>query len=329
LAEKFFYSPIHSIEESESEVFDFVIPETHSFFSNGIISHNTPRGKNHFYSLWRIAQDNPKHWFSYRMTVDETKHINVAEIQRDIDNGIISADLAKQEYWVSFDMGISGVVYGNSLDRMRLNNQITQVPWNSAHMVNTAWDIGRDTTAICFFQTIGKSVHIIDYYEKASENLEHFAGYIKDKPYVYNKHFFPHDMRVTEWAGPKFTRVEKARQLGIKATIVDEVSLEDGIEYTRSALSRIYIDETNCKQLIKCLENYRYEYDERRQVYRQKPLHDFASHGADSLRYLCLSLPKTSDTMTAKDVDRIKNEALYGSGNDLPGMFNAHWDRIK
>ena len=290
---------------------------------------STPRGKNGFYDLWRIAQDNPKYWFSYRMTVEETKHIDITEIQRDIDNGVISADLAKQEYWVSFDMGISGVVYGNTLDRMRLHSQITQVPWDSSKQVNTAWDIGRDTTAICFFQVMGASVHIIDYYEKASENLEHFAAVLKSKPYIYNKHFFPHDMRVTEWAGPKFTRVEKARQLGIKATIVDSVSLEDGIEYTRSALSKIFIDETNCKQLIKCLENYRYEYDERRQVYRQKPLHDYASHGADSLRYLCISLPKTSDAMSSKDVQRIRNEALYGGHNDLPGVFNSHWDNIK
>jgi intein/homing endonuclease len=45
----FLYDKIVSIENSEAETFDFVIPETHSYFSNGFISHNTPKGKNDFY----------------------------------------------------------------------------------------------------------------------------------------------------------------------------------------------------------------------------------------------------------------------------------------
>ena len=96
--------------------------------------------------------------------------------------------------------------------------------------------------------------------------------YLESKPYIYNKYFFPHDMRVTEWAGPKFTRVEKARQLGIKATIVDEVGLEDGIEYVRSAFGKIWIDEKKCAQLIKCLENYHREYDPSSRSTRKIPL---------------------------------------------------------
>ena len=36
-----FFSPIEKIEEGFAEVFDFTVPETHSFISNGVISHNT------------------------------------------------------------------------------------------------------------------------------------------------------------------------------------------------------------------------------------------------------------------------------------------------
>jgi hypothetical protein len=223
----------------------------------------------------------------------------------------------------SFDMGISGVVFGTSVDRMRENNQIAEVPWLPEYPVHTSWDIGNDTTAICFFQETKTTVRIIDYYERSSENLEHYVNYIKSKPYTYGKHFFPHDMAVKEWAGPKFSRVEKARQLGIKATIVDSVSLEDGIEVTRSSLARIYIDEAKCLRLIKCMENYRYEWNDKRQVYSDKPLHNWASHGADSLRYLCLSLPKAKDGMTASDARKLRDEAIYGSGSNLPEFFRT------
>ncbi len=36
-----FFSPVESIDEGFAEVYDFTVPETHSFISNGFISHNT------------------------------------------------------------------------------------------------------------------------------------------------------------------------------------------------------------------------------------------------------------------------------------------------
>lgn len=305
---------------TDPRIFPLLLPILRA--SNGwAIFISTPRGKNFFYDMYNMALQNPDTWFALRMTVEETKHIPLADIKKDIDDGSISYDMAQQEYWCSWDMGISGVVFGAALDRMRLQNQITEVPWLPEHQVHTSWDIGNDTTAICFFQVVGPRVHIIDYYQRASENLEHYIAIVKDKPYVYGKHYFPHDMAVTEWAGPKFTRVEKARQLGLKATIVDSVGLEDGIELVRSSLAKIYIDDMKCKALIKCLENYRYEWNEKTQQYGKKPLHNFASHGSDSLRYLCVSLPKTRDGMSQQDVDKLRREALYSGEPELPKFF--------
>ena len=303
----------------DSSVFATLLPIIQA--SNGwVIFISTPRAKNHFHELFNMARNNPSKWFSYYLTVKDTNHIPQQQIEEDIKNGIISWDMAQQEYYCSWDLGISGVVYGTAIDRMRTNNQITDVPWQPEYEVHTSWDIGNDTTAICFFQIVATRVHIIDYYQRASENLEHYVNVLKSKPYSYGKHYFPHDMAVTEWAGPKFTRVEKARQLGIKATIVDSVGLEDGIEVTRSALARIYIDENKCSNLIKCIENYRYEWNDKRQIYSTKPLHNSASHGADSLRYLCISLGKTKDSMTQADVDRLRREALYNE-SPLPKYF--------
>jgi hypothetical protein len=268
-----------------------------------------------------MSKNNPKTWFSYYLTIKDTKHITEKQIEDDVKNGVISWDMAQQEFYCSFSLGISGIVYGSAIDRMRTNGQITNVPWLPEHQVHTSWDIGNDTTAICFFQLVGPRVHVIDYYQRASENLEHYVNIVRAKPYTYGKHYFPHDMAVTEWAGPKFTRVEKARQLGLKATIVDSVGLEDGIEVTRSSLAKMYIDDDKCKLLIKCLENYRYEWNDKRQIYSTKPLHDQYSHGADSLRYLAISLGKSRDGMTQDDVDKLRREAVYSGEPDLPRYF--------
>jgi phage terminase large subunit len=282
---------------------------------------STPRGKNHLFTLWDIAQHNPDVWWSNMLTVKETKHISEEEIEADIARGEISWDLAQQEYYCSFDMGIDGAVYGTALDRMKHNEQIGNVPWQSNHRVNTAWDVGNDMTSIVFYQTIGQVVNVIDYYEKSGEQLEYYVNYINSKPYTYGKHFFPHDMRITEWGGKKYTRVEKARQLGVQATIVDSVGLEDGIEYVKSSMAKIWMDAKKTDRLITCLENYRYEYDRKHSSYKNTPLHDRYSHGADAFRYACLSMPKTGDSLTQADIDKQRREALYGNKGGLPPFF--------
>ncbi|MGJ0429607.1 hypothetical protein [Methylobacter sp.] len=282
---------------------------------------STPRAKNHLFSLWQIAVQNPAHWYSNILTVKETKHISEEEIQADIDRGEISYDLAMQEYYCSFDMGIDGAVYGKALDRMKLNEQITNVPWQSNHVVQTSWDIGNDCTAIIFYQIIGQSVNVIDCFQKSGEQLEYYINMINSKPYTYGKHYVPFDMGNIEWGGKKFSRVEKARQLGLKVNIVDSVGLEDGIEYVKSCMSKIWIDSNKCKELITALESYRYEWDRKKGMYKDIPLHDKHSHFADSFRYLSLSLPKSRDSMSQQDADNLKRQALYGNDPKFSPVF--------
>jgi len=97
----------------------------------------------------------------------------------------------------------------------------------------------------------------------------------------------------------------------------------DGIESVRSALSKIWVDEERCAKLIRALENYRQEYDAKRQVYKDVPLHDKYSHAADCMRYLCISLPKTRDSLTAEELERMRAEAIYGTQSDFPNFFRG------
>lgn len=283
---------------------------------------STPRGKNHFYDLWKIAQDNSHSWFSQRLTLDETKHIPMSEIDKDRSEGVMSEDLIQQEYYCSFTMGVEGAFYTKYLDNMRTSNQITLVPWESAFKVNTAWDIGmRDSTAIIFFQNIGGTVRIIDCYEKSKEGMEHYIKLVHSKPYLYGTHIGPHDIAVTEY-GSGMSRIQKAQNLGLHFTLATNMGVMDGIEAVRSSLSKVYMDTNKCGPLIKALENYRQEYDNKHKIYKSTPLHDNHSHFADAMRYLCVSLPKTQDGLTPSAIDKIKNEAIYGGKPSGDSFFN-------
>jgi hypothetical protein len=285
---------------------------------------STPRGKNHLWELWNIA-NNCDDWFAYKLSVEDTGHIPLAAIEKERQDGLISEDLIQQEYFCSFDLGIEGSYYSKYLDRMRLRSQIGMVPWEVGFKVHTAWDLGvRDSTTIIFFQVIGQTVRIIDCYEHNKEGLEHYVKLIESKPYNYGKHIAPHDIKVKEW-GTGITRLEKARQLGIVFTVSADVSIIDGIEAVRTTLGKVWIDEKQCSSLIKALENYRQEFDIKKKVYKSQPLHDWSSHFADCMRYLCVSLPKTRDGLSAMELEKRYQETRFGGESQagMPSVFRT------
>jgi len=281
---------------------------------------STPFGKNHFWDLYNIAK-NIKEWFVLHATVDVTRHISPLEIDKERREGIMSEDLIQQEYYCSFEMGVEGSFYSKYLNKARLDGRIGSVPWESAYRVHTAWDLGwDDATAIIFFQRIGTSVRIIDCYENNKEGLEHYVNVVRSKPYTYGTHIVPHDINVHDLS-TGITRREKVRNLGLETELANSAEMYDGIEAVRSQFSRVWIDEKNAGKLISSLENYRQEWDSKRKVYTPRPLHDWASHFADAMRYLCVSLDKTVDGLSAADLDRRYLESVYGSQGSLPSMF--------
>jgi hypothetical protein len=283
---------------------------------------STPRGKNWFYELFQIAKNSPD-WFAYHLTLDDTQHIPLHEIERERAEGIMSEDLIQQEYYCSWDMGVEGSYYSRYVDRMRVQGRISDVPWESSFKVHTAWDLGmRDSTTIIFFQTIGATVRIIDCYENSGFGLDHYIKILQQKPYAYGKHIAPHDIKVRE-LGTGQSRLEKARTMGITFIVAPDLSIEDGIEAVRAALSKIWIDSSGCSALIKAIENYRHEYDGKKKSYKNTPLHDWSSHFSDCLRYLCISLPKTKDGATAEDIERNYREAVGGNQSHLPSIFRT------
>lgn len=282
---------------------------------------STPRGHNHLYDLYQIAINNPDIWYTEKLTLEDTKHIPIEEIEELRRTGEMSEDLIQQEFYCSFDMGIEGSYYAKYIDRLRLKGQISLVPYEPTFKVHTAWDLGySDSMSIIFYQTVGQTVRIIDYYENSKQGLPHYINIVLQKEYTYGKHIAPHDISVHE-LGTGQTRLETARRLGISFTIASNIAVEDGIESCRAAFNKIWIDEVKCSKLIKCLENYRQEFDIKKKIYKPRPLHDWSSHAADAFRYLCISLPKTKDGLSSEDLDKRYQEAMLGNSANLPPMF--------
>ncbi len=255
----------------------------------------TPRGANHGKDLYTMASNNPD-WFCELLTVDNTGVVTPAMIQAEREAGM-SEDFIQQEFYCSFTLGIEGSYYAKYLQEAKDEDRIGNIPWNKQLRVYTAWDLGYgDSCAIIFYQVSGNELHIIDYYENHGEGLPHYAGVLKSKPYIYGDHFAPHDVESHSFSSGMSAK-EVGADLGLRFITLPtlKIRLEDGIEALRGIFPRIWIDQTKCKYLIKCLENYRKEFDARLEVYKHRPLHDKYSHGADAARYMAIAVKRHVD----------------------------------
>ncbi len=248
----------------------------------------TPRGRNHGYTLAKMAEKNER-WFFEKLSVDDTNAIPMEAIENDREEGM-PEEMVQQEYFVSFDAPLVGSYYGEVMAWLAQEKRISNVPWEPELPVYTAWDLGiGDATTIWYCQQVRKEVRIIDYDQGVGKGLEHYTKLVSEKPYTYADHLVPHDAKVREFGTGK-TRVEMAKNLGIKMRVVQKISLEDGIAATRALLRRCWIDETKCETGIQALREYRKEWDPVAEIFRNKPRHDWTSHPADGFRTLAVGL---------------------------------------
>ena len=248
----------------------------------------TPRGRNHFHKVHVTAQSDPA-WFSLVLKASETGLITTDELESVRKD--LSDNQYEQEFECSFDAAIQGAYYGEALAQAEREKRITGVAYEPTAPVWTAWDLGiADATAIWFAQVVGREIRIIDYYEASGVDLGHYVREINNKPYSYAGHIVPHDAQAKELGTGK-TRLEVLESLGLRNLRVAPMHrVEDGINGVRVMLPKCWFDAIKCERGIDCLKLYRSEYDEKHQMLKPRPLHDYTSHAADAFRYLAITL---------------------------------------
>lgn len=273
----------------------------------------TPRGKNHAWDLFQMAKQNDD-WFCQKLSIEDTGVLGEEDMQIERDEGM-SENLIQQEYYCNFDQGIEGSFYAKYLVEAEKQERVTNVPYDPYTKVDTHWDLGvSDSTAIIFTQTVGQEIHIIDFYTNEGEGLDHYAKLLEKKAHEglwqYGTHWAPHDIQVRELGHGARTRLQMARELGLDFAIVPNLSIHEGIEMARSMFHKLWIDQSKCKYLLKCLENYHRTYNERLNVFSDKPCHDWSSHAMDAFRYLGVVQNKNRRTaMTEEQANEL--ERLY------------------
>jgi len=212
----------------------------------------------------------------------------------------------------AFQAARDGTYYANQMRRIRKLGRIVENLYDPNLKVHVAMDLGmNDDFTMVFYQVFRGEVRIVDEYVNNGEPIAHYVNIMRSKTYDYSHVYGPHDLKVRELGSGKSRRAI-FRSLGVNIRIVRNVPILDGIEHVRQMLTNTWID-AGCTEVIDALDNYTKEWDEKRGVWKDKPLHNQYSHMADAIRYASL----TDVVDTTSDSPLIKSSSLPKPKNGL------------
>jgi len=237
----------------------------------------------------RFRQDPPDNALIVEMNWQDNPWFPGVLDQERLEDKNKRPDIYDHVWGGDFLVHAEGAYYATEMREAKDQGRIDVVNYETSTGVITAWDLGiGDSTAIWFAQFIGPEIRIIDYYESSGVGLDHYARVLQEKGYAYKEHILPHDVRVKELGSGK-SRLETLDSLGVSpVTIAPQLMVDDGIQAVRSMLKNCWFDAERCDRGIDALRQYHREYDDNGKVWRSRPAHDWASHGADAFRYLAV-----------------------------------------
>lgn len=251
--------------------------------------------------------------------------------QRDLN---VPEEIIQQEYYCSFEAGMVGAYYSEAVAKLEKEGRAVKDPGmvDLGAPVYTAWDIGfADSMSIWYFQIKEKKINIIEYNEFSGKSLIECIHLVKaewdklrelgwsdDKVakaidlyqhhenYKYKTHFGPHDLRNTE-ISIGVSRWSVAKQHGLKFKLVPKTDVQSGIDLVRRILINCTFELGRTNEGLRALKEYHKEWDETKQMYKDKPCHDWSSHGADGFRYLAQAVVTFIDKSLERNVADMAN----------------------
>lgn len=246
----------------------------------------TPKGKNHFYRIRERAKTDDS-WFYMELKSSTSGLLDeeeLAEMKRQMD-----PDQYEQEFECSFEAAVKGTYYASLISELEAGGQIysDNAEFQPELPVKVAADLGySDSTAMWFWQELPDGYAIIDYHEAHGQSLEYYFRYLRSKPYEYETIWLPHDARAKTLQTGRST-VEQFIDANFPIRVSPRLSVQDGITAVRKVIRSCHFS-TKTEQGVEALRAYRREWDEIKKVFRNQPLHDWASHGSDAFRGFAL-----------------------------------------
>jgi hypothetical protein len=257
----------------------------------------TPKGNNHFKDL-RDRAEKTEDWALVEFKASQTQIIPEKELWSSRQE--MGEDKYQQEFECSFSAAVEGSYFGQIINDLEAKSRITTIDRDDLCKSFVAWDLGMgDSTCLWVAQLAGKEVRLIDCIENHGVGLDWYVSWLRENKYEGFAQILPHDVEVRELGTGK-SRKEVLNEAGLEITVAPRLSVADGIQAVRRLLPRCWFDHKT-KPGLDAIRNYRREYNEKQQVFYDKPLHDWSSHYSDAFRYLAIGLDE-SDSSWSSDL---------------------------
>lgn len=261
----YYWDTVTDLEKSECQTYDFTIPETHSFWSNGFISHNTPKSYNLLYEVYRLGQNKSKQmakqWMSWQFPTITSPFIPKAEIEtarKDMDEKSF-----RQEFLASFE-SMSGRVY-YAFDR---KEHIANVEFNPKLPIWVGMDFNIDPMSTVIFQPQPNGqIWAVDEIVQVASNTDDICTELEKRYYKYQNQvtIYPDpagsarqhargesDLDIIREHGFKRIKVKRAH-----SAVADRINAVNRVLKTASGDVRLFINP-KCKHLIESFEQTLY-----------------------------------------------------------------------
>lgn len=238
-----------------------------------------------------------KEWKEYFAKVEAEMDVELTLEQRAwyVEKEKTMGDKMKEEYPSTpkepFEVPLEGAYFGKAMVQVRAEGRICKLPWLPAEPVNAFLDLGHsDYTSIWLHQHIYPWNHFLAYYQNSGERLTHYVNWMREavigKGCVLGTIYLPHDAASVHPEATLGSYEEQVRKLlpGVNIHVVERPNDKyyDGIEASRRELPTCKFDEEGCDEGIKVLESYQKQWNDLLGCWRNDPLHNWASHGADA-----------------------------------------------
>lgn len=185
---------------------------------------------------------------------------------------------------------VEGAIYRAELQRAEEDGRITRVPYDPTRPVDTFWDLGYgDMVSIWFAQIVGMQWRVLDYYQNSHQAIEFYLRVLQHKDYVYGTCVLPWDGGAKQ-LGTGRSIEELIRGKGFRVRVLARWRVADGINAVRTVFPSLWFDSERCADGLTALRRYQWGPKSADGLAPREPLHDDASHPADALRALAVSL---------------------------------------
>ena len=242
-------------------------------------------------------------------------------------------ELFRQEYYCDFTTVNSGLVY-KGIEELRKDGRVTKFALDSKQPVYVAFDISSkakttDATAGIVYQYVNNKMMVYDMIEERGLALVQVIAMLATRDYwpLVRIGFLPWD---SDRSASSETPIEEARRMfpQVNWHALDKERVDRGIDLVRQMLPNMVIHKVNCERLDQAFDAYEYKRLEKADDWSPKPLHNWASHAMDGLRYSVMGLKEMEYLGIPADGSTRRMPSTYGGfydDDDDDDGFNPIW----